>query len=59
MASLTPAARQAAASPGLGAVVRIYGPHTVAKLVGAAIVTAVGVVVFLATTAGPSSWTAG
>lgn len=51
MAGLTPAARQVVATPGLGGVVRIYGPQTLGKLVGAAIAVVIGAVVFLATAA--------
>jgi hypothetical protein len=43
MASLTPDARRAAAAPGLGAIVTVYGPQTAAELIGAAVLLALGI----------------
>ncbi|MFC1408585.1 hypothetical protein ACEZCY_04730 [Streptacidiphilus sp. N1-12] len=51
MASLTPTARRVAASPGLGDVVKVYGPPTMLNLLGAAIVIAIGAGASLATAA--------
>lgn len=51
MTSLTPTARSVAATPGLGAVVKVYGPQTVANLIGAAIAITIGAAVTLAAAA--------
>jgi hypothetical protein len=48
MANLTPAARQAAAAPRLGTVVKVYGPQTIAKLIGAVTAIAMGAGISLA-----------
>jgi hypothetical protein len=51
MTSLTPTARTVAATPGLGAVVKVYGPQTVSSLIGAAIAIAIGAAVTLVSAA--------